>query len=420
MKITVLGAGITGITSAYALASRGHEVEVIERNDAPAKETSYSNGSQLSYSHAEPWANPKALVQAVKWLFKEDAPLVLRPRADWRMIKWGLQFITNCTDERARINCERMMRIGLYSKEKMTQIRTETNIEFDFGQKGILHVFSNEASFDGAIKQAEFQESLGCKELVYTPKQCLQQEPALAHANRNIIGGLYSPIDETGDIHMFCTHLAQYCAEHLNVTFSYNTDVTALNKDGYHLKSVSTSSGEVTADAYVICLGPYTPLLCDKIDVKVPIYPMKGYSITLPAWDGAPTMSVTDAEKKVVYSRIGERIRAAGTAEFAGYNTDVREPRIQQIMGSIRDLYPAVDDDNVVKHMERWACIRPQTPDGPPLVGKTPCHNLYLNTGHGTLGWTQGAGTAYLLADIIDNKTPEIKLAGLDLARYRE
>jgi D-amino-acid dehydrogenase len=420
MKITILGAGITGVTSAYVLASRGHEVEVIDREKGAALQTSFSNGAQLSYSHAEPWANPKALIQAIKWMFVEDAPLVIRPRADWRMIKWGLQFIGNCNQERARINCERMMRIGLYSKQKMAQIRAETQVEFDFDTKGILHVFSNEASFDGAIAQAEFQETLGCKELVYTPTECLAQEPALKNATRTIIGGLYSPIDETGDIHMFTQNLAAYCAEKLGVQFSYNTDVIKLNKDGYKLASVTTSKGENKADAYVMCLGPHTPLLCDKIGVKVPIYPMKGYSITLPAWEGAPNMSVTDAEKKVVYSRIGNRIRAAGTAEFAGYNTEVREPRIQQIMGSIRDLYPAVDEGDTISNMQRWACIRPQTPDGPPLVSKTPCHNLYLNTGHGTLGWTQGAGTAYLLADIMEGNTPEIKSAGLDLARYRE
>lgn len=420
MKVTILGAGITGVTAAYVLASRGHEVEVIEREDGAALQTSYSNGSQLSYSHAEPWANPGALIQAIKWLFVEDAPLVLKPRADARMIKWGLQFIANCTNERARINCERMMRIGLYSKEKLTQIRKETNVDFDFGQQGILHVFTKEKSYDAAIKQAEFQESLGCKEHVITKKDCFDKEPALRHATKDIIGGIYSDIDETGDVHKFTVNLAKYCEDNLGVQFSYGTQILRVNAEHNKITSVTTSRGDVKADAYVMCLGPYTPLLLDPIGVKLPIYPMKGYSVTLPAWDDAPTMSVTDDEKKVVFSRIGDRIRAAGTAEFAGYNTEIREPRIEQILSSVRDLYPAADTADTMDNIERWACIRPQTPDGPPIVGRTTCSNLYLNTGHGTLGWTQGAGTAYLLADVMEGRETEIKLAGFEMARYRQ
>ncbi len=420
MKVTILGAGITGVTAAYVLASRGHEVEVIEKQEGAALQTSYSNGSQLSYSHAEPWANPAALVQALKWLFVEDAPLVLKPRADWRMIKWGMQFIQNCTDARAKLNCERMMRIGLYSKEKMAQIRKETDVEFDFQQKGILHVFTKERSYQSAIKQAEFQETLGCKEHVFTTLQCLEKEPALKNADKNIIGGLYSDIDETGDVHKFTVNLAKYCEEKLGVQFSYDTQILRINTEHHKVTSVTTSRGDVKADAYVLCLGPYTPLLLDPIGVKVPIYPMKGYSVTLPAWDGAPAISVTDDEKKVVFSRIGDRIRAAGTAEFAGYNTDVREPRIEQILSSVRDLYPAADTPDVMDNIERWACIRPQTPDGPPLVGRTTCSNLFLNTGHGTLGWTQGAGTAYLLADVMEQRETEIKLAGFEMNRYRQ
>ncbi len=416
MKIVVLGAGITGVTAAYVLASRGHEVEVIDQEDGAAQQTSFSNGAQLSYSHAEPWANPGVFKKVFQWMFKDDAPLVLRPRADMHMLRWMAMFLMHCTPARTRENCERMMRIGLYSKEKMTAIRKETKVKFDFSDKGILHVFSDDTSYQSAIKQAEFQETLGCKEHVFSKAECLEKEPALGKANKDIIGGIYSDIDETGDIHLFTKALSKYCAEKLNVTFSYNTRVLKLNTQKQRIVSVTTSRGEVSADTYVMALGPYSAPLLTPLGLRLPIYPMKGYSITIPAWDGAPDVSITDDEKKVVISRIGNRIRSAGTAEFAGYDTTVNATRIRQITDCVTDLFPDASLDS----MEEWACIRPQTPDGPPIVGRTSYPNLFLNTGHGTLGWTQGAGTAYLLADIIDNKTPEISVAGLELSRYRK
>ncbi len=417
MKILILGAGITGVTAAYVLASRGHAVEVVEQEASAALQTSFSNGAQLSYSHAEPWANPGVFKKLMEWTFRSDAPLVVRPRADKEMMIWMSQFLANCTTSRMQENCERMWRIARYSKDKLAQIRKDTNVQFDFAQKGILHIFSDKAAFDGAIRQAEFQEkSLGCKEYVFSKQECLEKEPALNGASKTIIGGLYSDIDESGDIHMFTQNLANYCAEHLDVTFHYNTIITSLNGDKSRITSINTSSGMLSADAYVMCLGAYSPILTRTLGVRLPIYPMKGYSLTLPAWEGAPQVSITDDEKKVVFSRIGDRIRSAGTAEFAGYDTSVNDKRIKQMTSSLHDLFPGVPLNN----MEKWACIRPQTPDGPPIIGRTDCTNLYMNTGHGTLGWTQGAGSAYLLADLMEERTPEIRTAGLELSRYRK
>ncbi|TAE81073.1 MAG: D-amino acid dehydrogenase [Alphaproteobacteria bacterium] len=416
MRILILGAGITGITAAYTLASRGHEVEVVEQEPSAAMQTTFSNGGQLSYSHAQPWANPAVFKKVFGWMLRDDAPLVLRPKADLAMIRWMMHFLLQCQPARADENCERMLRIALYSRKKMHEIVAQTNIEFDYRQQGILHIFSDQKSLDGAIKHAKFQEKLGCHEQILSRQECLAKEPSLQQAHKQIIGGIYSDSDESGDAHLFTQRLAQYCEQHLGVRFSYGVTVNKLHGSKQRITSIATSQGEMRADAYVLALGSYSTLLAKQIDIHLPIYPMKGYSITLPAWKDAPEVSITDDEKKVVFSRLGERVRAAGTAEFAGYNTAIRPVRIEQIFSSFRDLFPHVPTNGA----DEWACIRPQTPDGPPLVGRTPCANLYLHTGHGTLGWTHGAGTAYLLADIIDQRATEIRLAGYELSRYRK
>ncbi len=417
MEVIVMGAGITGVTAAYVLASRGHKVTVLEQEAAPALQTSFSNGGQLSYSHAEPWANPAVFGKLLGWMFRNDAPLVLRPRAELRMLKWSMMFLMNCTEAKARENCERMWRIASYSRDKMAQIRAETGVEFNFLQKGILHVFSDRKSYEGAKKQADFQETLGCKEHVFSKAQVLEKEPALANAKKDIIGGLYSDTDESGDIHLFTTNLAKYCSDNLGVEFFYGAQITSIEKTGSKITNVKTSQGDFSGDLFVLSLGAYSALLAEPLGLKLPIYPMKGYSITVPLWEDAPHVSITDDEKKVVFSRLGDKIRGAGTAEFAGYNTEVREVRIKQIIGSLESLFPRATLDD---RMTKWACIRPQTPDGPPIIGRTEIDNLYLNTGHGTLGWTQGAGTAHLLADIMEGRETEIKIAGLELSRYRK
>ena len=415
MKITILGSGVVGVTTAYFLGARGHEVEVIDRGPDSACETSFANGGQLSFSHAEPWANPATLPKVFKWMFKKDAPLVLRPRADLDMIKWGMSFLVNCSASRAHVNSVNLLKLGLYSKKKLEQLSHVAPIQYHHIGEGILHIFSNDVDYTQAKKQAEYQAKFGCKEDILTTDEAITMEPALAHAGKKIVGGIHAPLDESGDAVVFTRELAKVCAQEFGAVFRYNTRIEKIEADNGRITSVVTDGGQITADAFVMAMGSYSPIYLRQIGIHVPIYPMKGYSVTLPANRYAPKVSVTDGELKIVYSRLGDRMRVAGTAEFAGYNTAVSDHRIDPMMRGIKELFPqAYTEENTTK----WACLRPQTPDGPPIIGKTKYSNLYMNTGHGTLGWTQAAGSGALLADIIDNRPTEISLGGLTIERF--
>lgn len=415
MNIIVLGAGLLGVSTAYELAKRGASVTVIDRKPLSGAETSFANGGQLSYSHAEPWANPTVIPNLPKFIFDPNSPLVLRPRADWAMTKWGLSFLRNCTNARAMANCVTMLRLGFYSKEKLAELRADTNIDFDFWAKGVVHVFGDNKSFDHAKHHAEFQEKFGCKERVLTTEEVFELEPALRHTKRKIIGGMHAFLDESGDAHKFCNALSAHITERFGVKFVYNVNIESLRMENGRIAAVKTSEGEMSADGYVVAMGSYSPLLLGPIGINLPIYPMKGYSITLEANEYTPSTSITDGTFKIVYSRLGNRLRVAGTAEFAGHNQDINEKRIKPIIKAASGLLPK---ENWSGEISRWACIRPSTPDGPPIIGKTAITNLFLNTGHGTLGWTQATGSAVLLADIIENKTPAIFTAGLTMERY--
>lgn len=412
MNIIILGAGLQGVTTGYVLASRGHSVTLIERGSEAASECSFANGGQLSYSHAEPWANPTSLKKLPSWILKEDSPLIFRPRADIDMITWGLKFLRQCTQAKADQNTITMLRLGLYSREKMTEIRTTTNIEFDFADKGILHVFKHQKDFQAAQRQADFQAQFGCHEAVLTREEVLTTEPALEHYERPIIGGMLAAIDEMGDPYKFCNALASYAEEHYDFKTEYNTNIESLIEENGEIKGVKTDHGTIEGDAYLLAAGAYAPILAKPLGLKLPIYPMKGYSITVEANAYAPHISLTDGSHKIVYSRLGNRVRVAGTAEFAGYNTDILESRIKPIMRAAQRMMPKVDWNN---NLTKWACLRPSTPDGPPILGGTPIDNLYLNTGHGTLGWTQAAGSAFLVADSIEGKETQIKTDGMTI-----
>ena len=403
MKIIILGSGVIGVSAAYILSTRGHEVEVIERQPQAGGETSFANGGQLSFSHAEPWANPSVLPKVVKWMFKEDAPLVFRPRADMDMIKWGIKFLMNCTSGRAHANSVQLLKMGLYSKKKMEQLRIFSGISFDNRREGILHIFSQQEDFDHAVEQAKFQEKLGCPAEIADRAKCIQLEPALEHAGKPVVGGIFQPLDESGDAYTFTQELARLCASEYKAQFHYGTSLRSINTDGSRITSVTTDKGEHKADAYIMSLGSYSPVYLKPLGIHVPIYPMKGYSITFPANHYSPALSLTDGEHKIVYSRLGNRLRIAGTAEFAGYNHDVRQERIAPIVRAVKGLFPKCGYD---RPESEWACLRPSTPDGPPVIGKTRYSNLYMNTGHGTLGWTQAAGSAALIADVVE-KPPD-------------
>jgi D-amino-acid dehydrogenase len=418
MKVLILGSGVLGVAAAYVLAARGYSVEVMDRQPASAAETSFANGGQLSYSHAEPWANPQVLPKVIKWMFREDAPLVMRPRADYQMLRWGLKFLANCTQMRAETNTVTMLRLGLYSRRKMEQLVNATHLKFDYQRDGILHVFDNQTDFNHAIAQTKFQEKFGCHERILSVKECLQLEPALEHSPLKLVGGIHAHLDESGDIHQFCLELTALCQKEFGVKFHFNTEVQGIVKEGDKIVAVKTNQGDFTADSYVMSLGSYSAVHLRKLGIDVPIYPMKGYSITMPMVDNAPNISITDQQAKIVYSRLGNRLRVAGTAEFAGYDDSIREVRIQAILRAIKRMFPTVVPEDEAS-IERWACLRPSTPDGSPIIGKTPLTNLFLNTGHGTLGWTQAAGSAFLLADALEGKPTEISLEGLTLERYR-
>lgn len=415
MKIVILGAGVIGVSTAYFLGARGHEVEVIERNNASAMETSFANGGQLSFCHAEPWANPAVFAKIVKWMFKDDAPLVMRPRADLDMINWGLRFIANCSESRARANSINLLRLGLYSKKKMEWFRTFSGIKFDSIREGILHIFTQEKDFIGAIKQAKFQEKIGCPSEIVDVKKCIQLEPTLEHAGKPLKGGVFQSLDESGDVFTFTQELAKLCQSEYKAVFHYNTTVKSINSDKGKITSITTDKGNVSGDVYIMSLGSYSAIYLKPIGIRVPIYPMKGYSVTFPANHYTPQMSLTDTENKIVFSRLGARLRVAGTAEFAGHNADIRPERIAPIVRAVQNLLPKCEYG---QPESSWACLRPSTPDGPPIIGKTKYSNLYMNTGHGTLGWTQAAGSAALVADIIENRPTEISLEGMSVERY--
>lgn len=415
MNILVLGGGLLGVSSAYALARQGHQVTVLDRKATCGAETSFANGGQLSYSHAEPWANPTVFPNIPKWLIDPSAPLVLRPRADKEMMKWIGSFLRNCTPGRAHENTVTMLRLGLYSRSEFAKLRDDTKIEFDFAQTGILHIFGKEKDFDHAKHHAEFQSRFGCEERVLSRDEVYALEPTLQHSERTIIGGMHAFLDESGDAYKFCNALAAHITQRYGVKFLCGVTMKKLLREGSRVVGVSTDQGDMTADAYVLTTGSYSSVYLREIDINVPIYPMKGYSITLPANEFTPRMSLTDGTFKIVYSRLGDRLRIAGTAEFAGYNDKVYERRITPIIKAARGLLPKAKWD---ADISRWACLRPSTPDGPPIIGKTPYSNLFLNTGHGTLGWTQAAGSASLLADIVAGNPPAIITAGLGLERY--
>ena len=414
MKIIIFGSGLLGVTTAYELAKRGFEVSVIDRKASSGAETSYANGGQLSYCTAEPWATPHVLKKLPKWLVHPDAPLVFRLRADMDMIKWGLTFLRNCTTARAAENTVNLLRLGLYSRLETQRIVQETGIEFDYTAKGILQLYGNAQDIELAKSQMEFQAKFGCEQKLLTREECIELEPTLVHTNRPIAGGVHAFMDEVGDAYKFCNALAQYSSEKYGVKFLYNTTIKAFLTEGSRLVAVETDKGDMEADGFVMAMGSYSALFMKRLDVNIPVYPMKGYSLTLEADEYTPRSSITDNEYKVVYTRVGNKLRIAGTAEFAGYNDKINEARIKPIVRAAKSILPKV---NWEQPIEKWACLRPSTPTGMPILGPTPYANLFLNTGHGTLGWTQAAGSASIVADIMQNKIPSILMNGLSLER---
>lgn len=415
MKVIVLGGGLIGIASAWYLRQAGHEVTVMERQPAAGMETSFANGGQISVSHAEPWANPRAPLKVLGWLAKEDAPLLFRLRADPAQWRWGLRFLMECLPSRTRRNTIQLVRLGLYSRAALQSLRREAKLRYDELEKGILHFYSNEAEFEAARHTAVLMREQGCAIEILDKGRIVQVEPALKNALPHIVGASMAPQDESGDAHQFTQALARLCAEN-GVNFRYGVSVQSIRGGGGRIEGVAYTEGEAghetiaSADAYVVALGSYSPLLLRPLGIHLDVYPAKGYSATLPVErpELAYSVSLTDDEHKIVFSRLGQRLRVAGTAEFTGYDTSLNPVRCQALLKRLFQLFPGVADPAQARF---WAGLRPATPSNLPYIGKTRYNNLFLNTGHGTLGWTHCCGSGRALADIISGRQPEVEFA---------
>ena len=417
VKVVVLGAGVTGTASAWYLAQAGHQVTVIDRQPEAGLETSFANGGQISACHAEPWANPAVLPKLLKWLGREDAPLVFRLwRWDPALWEWGIRFLLNCTAGRTAVNTERTLRVALHSRTCLQSLRQQLGLKYDHLTAGILHIYTDAKEFDHACAAAAVMSRNGLERLVKTPSQCFQVEPALAHAQDHLQGGIFTPSDESGDAFKFTQELAR-AAQAAGVEFRWNTQITAIPHDGNRILAIQTDHGPITADAYVMALASHSPLMAAKLGLRLPIVPAKGYSVTIPITDPAkaPTVSITDDGRKMVFTRLEDRLRVAGTAEMAGWNLDMTEIRWRMQLERAKTLFPGCGDFAAA---EPWAGLRAVTPDSVPILGATPFRNLWLNTGHGTLGWTMACGTGQIIADLVSGKTPAISLDGLGMERF--
>ena len=418
MRVIVLGAGLLGTTSAYFLSQLGHEVTVVDRQATPGAETSFANGGQISVSHAEPWANPSAPLKVLQWLGKEDAPLLFRIRADMRQWLWGLQFLHECTPARTRHNIEQIVRLGTYSRDTLQQLRADTGIDYAQRSQGILHFYTSQKEFDGAQGPAEQMRALGCERHVISADAAVALEPALAHIRPQLTGATYTAEDESGDANRFTRELARLC-EAAGVQFRMGHTVTALREAGGRIDHVEVTDAEgrfqrLRADAYVLAMGAFSPLLAAPLGLRLPIYPAKGYSVTMPVKDAAMAhqVSLTDDEFKLVFSRLtgpdGDRLRIAGTAELNGYNRDLNTVRCEAIVRRVEQLFPGAGDTTQAQF---WTGLRPATPSNVPLIGATKMPNLFLNTGHGTLGWTHACGSGKSIARIVSGLAPELDFA---------
>ncbi len=405
----MLGAGVVGTTSAWYLAQAGHQVTVVDRQPVAGNETSFANGGQISVSHAEPWANPHVLPRLLKWLGREDAPLLWRWRADPAQLAWGLRFARECLPGRTRHNIAAIVALALYSRGQLQALRRELALEYDHLERGILHIYTDSEEFESAMAAAEVMRDFGLDRAPVDVDRCIELEPALVDAKHRLVGGDYTPSDESGDAHRFTRALAER-AQAAGAEFLLGRSIERIAPGGSKIAGVVASGDDgpelLTADAYVVALGSYSPLVLSPLGLRLPVYPAKGYSATLELAAGtpAPSVSLTDDERKLVFSRLGNRLRVAGTAEFNGYNLELNPVRCQALITRTQQLFPRLA---FVGEPQFWCGLRPATPSNVPYIGRTRFGNLWLNTGHGTLGWTMACGSAVALAALIDGKRPE-------------
>ncbi len=408
MKVLVIGAGVIGTTTAWYLSEAGHEVTVVDRQPGAGQETSFANGGQISVSHAEPWANPGAIRKVFGWLGKEDAPLLFRWRMDPELFRWGLQFLRECSASRTKQNIRAIVALASYSRRSLIELRAKTGMSYDQLTQGILHFYTDQREFEGAAMAAEVMRDFGLDRSQVDAAECVRIEPALADARSMIVGGHYTPSDESGDAHLFTRRLAELATQR-GVRFEYGTPIVRLRGAADRIEYAERYNGErLQADAYVVACGSFSNTLVNPLGIRLPIYPAKGYSATLTLQDGenfAPSVSLTDDGHKLVFSRLGNRLRIAGTAEMNGYGMGLNQVRCEAITARTHEIFPHL---RTVGEPIYWTGLRPATPSNVPIVGASRLKNLYLNTGHGTLGWTMSCGSSRALADIISGQRPEV------------
>ncbi|KWA03957.1 D-amino acid dehydrogenase [Burkholderia territorii] len=415
MRVVILGSGVVGVASAYYLARAGHEVTVIDREAGPALETSFANAGQISPGYAAPWAAPGVPLKAVKWMFEKHAPLAIRLDGTRFQLQWMWQMLRNCTAKRYAVNKGRMVRLAEYSRDCLQALRADTGIQYEGRTGGTLQLFRTQQQLDGAAKDIAVLQEANVPFELLSPAELRNAEPALAAVSHKLTGGLRLPGDETGDCQLFTTRLAAL-AESLGVKFRYNTPIDALAIAGGKIAGVQCGSETVRADAYVVALGSYSTNFISNL-MKIPVYPLKGYSITAPIVNeaAAPVSTVLDETYKIAITRFDQRIRVGGMAEIVGFDKNLRAARRETLEMCVNDLFPGGGDTSKATF---WTGLRPMTPDGTPIVGRTPVSNLFLNTGHGTLGWTMSCGSGQLLADLISGKKPAIQADDLSVHRY--
>ncbi|MBN8847877.1 MULTISPECIES: D-amino acid dehydrogenase [unclassified Sphingomonas] len=417
MRVIVLGAGVIGVTSAYYLSRAGHEVTVIDRQPGPALETSFANAGEVSPGYASPWAAPGIPQKAVRWLLMKHAPLILRPKPDAAMLRWLAMMLRNCTEARYALNKSRMVGLAEFSRDELKRLRGTLGIAYDERAQGTLQLFRTEKQLAGAAKDMAVLDDFGVDYELLDRAGCVAAEPGLAATSDKFVGGLCLPGDETGDCRMFTRALAERAAAE-GVEFRYDTVIEALEHDGRRVSGVRTSAGVVRGDACLVALASYSPLLLKPFGLTLPVYPVKGYSITVPVADPdrAPVSTLLDESYKIAITRLGNRVRVGGMAEISGFDRSLPARRQATLLHSLTDLFPG--GAKVDGETNFWSGLRPMTPDGPPVIGKTPVDNLFLNTGHGTLGWTMACGSGHLIASLIGGTAPAVDPGGLGIDRY--
>jgi D-amino-acid dehydrogenase len=423
MKVLVLGAGVVGVATAYFLWRDGHDVVVVDRQAGPGRETSYGNAGGLCPSFAGPWAAPGMVAKVLKMSMQPDSPIRFSLGLDPRKIQWIIRWMQQCTPDHFRVNKLRMQRVAHYSLRCLKGIAAEAPLnDFDFHDGGTLQIFRTEAELDIGRLSARALDEFGVPWKLLGPQELAAVEPAMAHSTVAVAGALHMPADASGDSYKFVNELAAFLAAR-GVTFQYDTQVQQIRTAGGQVESVLTDRGAMQADSYVVALGSHAPFLVSPLGIRLPVYPLKGYSITVPVHAGdassaeasVPRVAIMDEHNKIMMSRLGNRIRAAGMAELTGYGLELDANRKALIERVVKDLIPNGLDFGKV---EFWAGLRPMTPDGPPILGRTQYPNLFLNSGHGSNGWTQSCGTGKIVADIVHGRTPEIDLDGLTAERF--